>query len=183
MTRAVFLDRDGTINEEVVYLCSAEQFKLLPGAGEAIRILNQTGWLVIVVTNQSALARGYFTAEELALVHQKMKAALDREGSRVDGVYVCPHHPDDGCPCRKPRTALFEQAAQEFNVDFSTSYAVGDKMTDLLPGARLGCRTILVLTGHGLEQLENRDQWEVEPDCIASDLLSAVRWILAETET
>ncbi len=180
MTRAVFLDRDGTINEEVIYLNSVEQFRLLPGAGEAIRMLNQRGWPVIVITNQSALARGYLTEEELALVHQRMKAALEREGGRIDAIYVCPHHPDDGCACRKPDTALFEQAAQEFGIDLSTSYAVGDKMTDLLAGARLGCRTVLVLTGHGQEQLENKDEWEVEPDHIDSDLLAAVQWILAE---
>lgn len=183
MTRAVFLDRDGTINEEVIYLESAEQFSLLPGAGEAIRLLNQSDWLVIVITNQSGLARGYFTEEELAIAHQKMQTVLDQEEARIDGIYVCPHHPDAGCSCRKPGTALFEQAAQEFDVDLSASYAVGDKMTDLLPGTRLGCRTILVLTGHGQEQLGNRDGWEVEPDYIAPDLLSAVQWILAEAET
>jgi len=178
--RAVFLDRDGTINEEVIYLNSAEQFRLLPGAGEAIRLLNQKGWLVIVITNQSALARGYFTAEDLALVHQKMKAALDGEGAQINAIYVCPHQPEDGCLCRKPGTALFEQAAREFDIDLSKSYAIGDKMTDLVPGARLGCRTVLLLTGHGQEQLENKDEWEMEPDYIAPDLLSAVRWILAE---
>jgi D-glycero-D-manno-heptose 1,7-bisphosphate phosphatase len=183
MARAVFLDRDGTINEEVNHLSNSEQFRLLPGAGEAVRTLNQKGWLVIVITNQSGLARGYFTEEELAVVHQKMKAALDREGARIDGIYVCPHQLDDGCSCRKPGTALFDQAAQEFNIDLSKSFAVGDKMTDLLPGARLGCRTVLILTGHGQEQLENKDEWEAEPDYIASDLLSAAQWILAETET
>ncbi len=183
MTRTVFLDRDGTINEEVIYLSSAEQFRLLPGAGEAIRLLNQKGWLVIVITNQSGLARGYFTEEEVALVHQRMKAALGQEGAHIDGIYVCPHHPDDGCTCRKPGTAFFERATQELDIDLSMSYAIGDKMTDLLPGARLGCRTILVLTGHGQEQLEAKDKWEVEPDHVAPDLLSAVQWILAETET
>lgn len=182
MTRAVFLDRDGTINEEVHYLSSSEQFRLLPDAGKAIRLLNQRGWRVIVITNQSALARGHFTEEELALVHHKMKTELDREGAHIDGIYVCPHHPDNGCSCRKPGMALFEQAAQEFDVDFGTSCAVGDKMTDLLPGAHLGCRTILVLTGHGQQELASRDEWEVEPDHIAPDLLSAVRWILAEVE-
>jgi len=183
MSRAVFLDRDGTINEEVNYLSSAEQFRLLPGAGEAIRMLNQRGWRVIVITNQSGLARGYLTEEELARIHHQMKADLDREGAHIDGIYVCPHHPDDGCPCRKPGTALFEGAAQEFDIDFSRSCAVGDKMADLLPGARLGCHTILLLTGHGPEELETRDAWEVEPDYMASDLLSAVRWILAQAET
>jgi len=182
MTRAVFLDRDGTINEEVIYLSCVEQFRLLPGAGDAIRSLNQRGWPVIVITNQSGLARGYFSDKELSLVHLKMKAALNREGAHLDGVYVCPHQPEDGCSCRKPGTALFEQAAQEFDIDLSKSYAIGDKMTDLLPGARLGCRTVLVLTGHGQEQLENRDGWEVEPDHITPDLLTAVQWILAEVE-
>ena len=182
MARAVFLDRDGTINEEVIYLSSVEQFRMLSGASKAIRMLNQKGWLVIVITNQSGLARGYFTEEELAVVHQKMKAALDGEGAQIDAIYVCPHQPEDGCSCRKPGTALFEQAAQEFDIDLSRSYAIGDKITDLLPGARLGCRTILVLTGHGQEQLENRDGWEAEPDHIAPDLLSAVQWILAEVE-
>ena len=146
-------------------------------------MLNQRGWLVIVITNQSGLARGYFSEEELARIHHKMKADLDREGARVDGIHVCPHHPDDGCPCRKPGTALFERAAQEFDVDFNTSYAVGDKITDLLPGVHLGCRTILILTGHGQEEVENRDGWEVEPDYIASDLLSAVQWVLRRSET
>jgi len=182
-TRTVFLDRDGTINEEVIYLSNLEQFRLLPGAGEAIRLLNQRRWRVIVITNQSGLGRGYFTEEELALVHQRMRAALDREGAHIDAIYVCPHQPEDGCPCRKPGTALFERAAQEFDIDLSKSYAIGDKMTDLLPGACLGCRTVLILTGHGQEQLENKDEWETEPDYVASDLLSAAQWILAETET
>lgn len=176
--RAVFLDRDGTINAEVNYLSRVEDWQLLPQADTAIRLLNEQGWRVAVITNQAGVGRGYYPAEAVAALHAHLRAELARVGARVDGIYVCPHHPDDNCECRKPKTRLFEQAAREFDIDLSASYAVGDKLSDLIPGRALGCRAILVLTGHGQTHRAMAEQQGFQPDHIADDLYQAVQWIL-----
>lgn len=173
---AVFLDRDGTINAEVNYLDTPDEFRLLSGAAKAIRRLNRAGWPVVVISNQSGIARGYFTYETLEAIHGRMQAALARVGARLDGIYVCPHHPDDGCPCRKPGTALFEQAAHELGLDVPRSVTIGDKFSDLEPGRRLGSHTVLVLTGHGKTEWARRQEWQ--PDAVLPDLQTAVEWLL-----
>jgi D,D-heptose 1,7-bisphosphate phosphatase len=144
MNRAVFLDRDGTIARDVHYCRRVEDFELLPTVPQAIRLLNENGFKVVVITNQSGLARGYFTEETLEQIHQKMKSELAKHNAWVDAIYYCPHHPDDGCDCRKPKTALFLRAAAELDIDFSRSYVVGDMQMDIDAGKALGCRTILV---------------------------------------
>jgi len=116
--KAVFLDRDGTIAMDVHYCRRPEDFELLPTVPEAISLLNENGFMVVVITNQSGIARGYFTEETLAQIHQKMTGELAKYDARVDAIYYCPHHPDDGCQCRKPKTALFFRAAKELNIDF-----------------------------------------------------------------
>ena len=184
--RAVFLDRDGTINEEVGYVNHVERLILLPQVGRAIRLLNQHGIKTVVVTNQSGVARGYFPESLIHLVHQKMQDLLKMDGAYLDRIYYCPHHPDVGeipyrqkCRCRKPNTGLVEEAVKELDIDCSQSYSVGDRGGDIEFGHLFGAKTILVLTGYGKGEWEfYRDRWRVQPDYVAQDLYEAVQWIL-----
>jgi D-glycero-D-manno-heptose 1,7-bisphosphate phosphatase len=176
--KAVFIDRDGTLCVLVEYLSDPNRFKLEKGAGKAIRLLNENGFKVIVVTNQSAIARRYFNQKVLDAIHEKMKEDLAKEGARLDGVKVCPHHPDDGCDCRKPEPGLLFETAKEQEVDLGKSYLVGDRITDIGAGKAAGCTSIMVLTGYGEGELEHRDKWPLDPDHIADTLLGAVEWIL-----
>jgi D-glycero-D-manno-heptose 1,7-bisphosphate phosphatase len=186
--RAVFLDRDGTINEEVGYVNHIERFALLPRVAQGIRLLNQYEWKAVVVTNQSGVARGYFPESLVHEVHQKMQDLLEKEGAHLDGVYYCPHHPDSGvppyrqkCRCRKPDTGLVETAVKELDVDCSKSYVIGDRGAELEFARRIGAKGILVLTGYGKGEWEYcRNQWNVKPDHVASDLYEAVQWILQQ---
>src|SRR3989338_7749009 len=171
--RAVFLDRDGTIARYRAYCCRPEDFYLLPGAGEAIRRLNEAGLFVMVITNQSAIARRWLSWEGLEQIHQKMRQQLAHVGARIDAIYVCPHHPDDGCACRKPGIAMFQQAANDFALSLGSSYVVGDRMLDVRSGRAAGSQTILVRSGHRPEPTHG-----VEPDYEAQDLSEAVAWIL-----
>lgn len=186
MRAAVFLDRDGTINEQMGYINHIDRFQMLPGAASAIRTLNEAKVPVVVVTNQSGLARGYFPPELLDSVHLKMKVALTREGAHVDGIYICPHHPEAkeeqyrlACTCRKPQTGLFEQAAQELELDLQKSYVVGDRWSDLKAADKCGAVPVLVLTGYGKGDYEYiGPQQNVQPAFVAQNLKDAVAWIL-----
>lgn len=188
---AVFLDRDGTINEQMGYINHLSRFHLLPGVGEAIRRLNEYGLPVVVATNQSGLARGYFPEALLTAVHEEMRRLLALDGARIDGLYVCPHHPEAkeerfrlACTCRKPKTGLLEQAAAEMGLDLRRSYVVGDRWSDLRCGAAVGATTILVLTGYGRgDACYIGPGQAVQPDCVADDLLAAVEWILSRQAT
>lgn len=153
--KAIFLDRDGTINKYVGYLRTPEQFELLEGVGEAIRKINLSGYLAIVVTNQPVIARGEVTLDGLQEIHNKMETMLGKEGAYLDGVYYCPHHPDKGfageveelkvvCECRKPKAGLLLQAAKDFNIDLSQSWMIGDSENDVLAGKNAGCKTALI---------------------------------------
>ena len=153
--KAIFLDRDGTINKYVGYLRTPEQFELLDGVGEAIRKINLSGYLAIVVTNQPVIARGEVTADGLQQIHNKMETMLGKEGAYLDGVYYCPHHPDKGfageveelkvvCECRKPKAGLLLKAAKDFNIDLSQSWMIGDSENDVLAGKNAGCKTALI---------------------------------------
>ncbi len=183
---AVFLDRDGTINEQMGYINHISRFQLLPGVGQAIRSLNAYGLLVVVVTNQSGLARGYFPESLLDTVHLEMHRLLALEGAHIDGLYVCPHHPEakearfrEQCNCRKPKTGLLEQAAADLHLDLQHSFVVGDRWSDLRCGAAVGATTILVLTGYGRgDACYIGPGQSVQPDYIAEDLEAAARWIL-----
>lgn len=182
---AVFLDRDGTINEQMGYINHISRFVLLPGVAQAIRKLNAMQLPVVVATNQSGLARGYFPESLLDAVHEQMRQQLLAEGAHVDGIYSCPHHPEakvvqyrNACNCRKPKTGLLEQAARELNLDLSRSFMVGDRWSDLRCGAAAGAATVLVRTGYGRgEELYIGPQEAVQPDFVADDLLAAVAWI------
>ncbi len=153
---AVFLDRDGVIIAERQYLADPQGVELLPGAAEAIAALNRAGWVVVVVTNQSGVARGLFSLEAVGQQHARLCELLEGYGARLDGIYVCPHHPEGEvaayrqvCGCRKPAPGLLQQAAAELELDLSASWMIGDKPSDLQAGAAAGCRTALVRTGHG----------------------------------
>ncbi|MCL0091674.1 D-glycero-beta-D-manno-heptose 1,7-bisphosphate 7-phosphatase [Dehalococcoidales bacterium] len=171
--RAVFLDRDGTIARDVHYCRRVEDFELLPTVAEAIRLLNTNSLKVVVITNQSGIARGYFTEEILAQIHDKMKQELAKDGAWVDAIYYCPHHPDDGCECRKPKTGLFLRAARELDIDLSRSFVVGDMQMDIDAGRALGSKTVLVTTGPQGGIVD-------PPDYTAGSLLEAAEWILKE---
>lgn len=156
--KAIFLDRDGTINKYVGYLRTPEQFELLEGVGEAIRKINLSGYLAIVVTNQPVIARGEVTVDGLQEIHNKMETMLGKEGAYLDGVYYCPHHPDKGfageveelkivCECRKPKAGLLLQAAKDFNIDLSESWMIGDSENDVLAGKKAGCKTAFLGNG------------------------------------
>lgn len=177
MNKAVFLDRDGTIAEDVNYCRRPEDFHLFPWTPKAIRLLNEAGFKVIIITNQSGIARGYFTEETLARIHEKMLKELTEQGARIDGVYYCPHHPDDNCECRKPKTALFHRAAKDFNLDFKNSWVVGDSWRDVEAGKRIGAKTILLLTGPDSQStLSDRPS----ADFVAEDLLQAAELIVGQ---
>jgi D-glycero-D-manno-heptose 1,7-bisphosphate phosphatase len=190
MRQAVFLDRDGTICREVGYLSLVEQLQLLPGAAEAIGRLNRRGLSVIVITNQSGVARGYFSESILGDIHDRLREELARFSAHVEAIYYCPHHPDGileeyrtECRCRKPGIGLLERAALEHNLDLATSFVVGDKYLDIETGVRAGTRTLLVLTGYGQEEYQRRNEMKhYHPDHVAADLSDAVDWILTQPE-
>lgn len=173
MRRAVFVDRDGTISHYLEYCRRPEDFQLLPRVGWAIRTLNRAGLLVVVITNQSAIARGFLTEQTLESIHQKLHQELKRVGAWVDAIYVCPHQPQDGCVCRKPRTGMLQQAAQDLGVSLGDSYVIGDRQLDVRLGHAVGSTTILVRTGHRPEPMDG-----VLPDYEAATLHEAVQWIL-----
>lgn len=180
---AVFLDRDGTLIKEVEYLSEVEQVKLIKGAGESVRKLNRAGWPVVLVTNQSGVARGMFSEERVGEVHARLTELLEKKKAFLDGIYFCPHHPQFGspCACRKPEPGMGLKAAQELKLDLPLSYMVGDKVCDLQFGVALGCTPILVETGHGAEALATyqgimgKDAKKVE---VFPDLKAAVASIL-----
>ena len=175
----VFLDRDGTINEDVGYLSDPEGLVLIEGAAKAIRLLNEAGVKVIVVSNQSGVGRGYYTDAHVDAVNERLKEYLGREGARVDGIYYCNHHPDVDCDCRKPRTGLAELAAKEHKLNHERAYVVGDKASDVSLSKNLGGMGILVLTGKGSDEIECMED---APDFVAKDIFEAVAWILADLE-
>ena len=180
MRPAIFLDRDGTINEEVHYLSHPDQLRLISGAAAAIKQLRAAGYLIVVITNQSGLSRRYFTPETLDEIHARLRAELAHHDAWLDGIYICPHHPDDGCVCRKPGPRLFQQAAQDHDINLTRSVMIGDKDTDVLAARNLNMRGILVRTGFGVSQLDTVKRWsDFQPSYIADDLLDAANWLLA----
>lgn len=180
MKRAVFLDRDGTINIEKEYLYQAEEFEFIPGAPEAIRLLNQAGVMVVVVTNQSGVARGYYSEEDVENLHRHIAVELENHGAHVDVWLYCPHHPDGRgsyalpCSCRKPLPGMLHEAAVRYDIDLDNSIMIGDKRADIEAGMAAGCRSVLVRTGYGAD-----DEKYVGPQTVVrDDLLSAVKYLL-----
>jgi len=159
MKKCVFLDRDGNINIEKDYLYKIEEFKFIDGAREAIKIFNDLDYLVVVVTNQSGIARGYYNEEDVKILHDHIGKEIKKIGGKIDAFYFCPHHPQKGidkyklnCNCRKPQPGMFLDAKKDLNIDLLSSIMVGDKISDIEAGKSLGMRSILVKTGHGLEE-------------------------------
>ena len=192
--KTVFLDRDGTMNVEVNYLHRPEDLILIDGTAEAVRMLNEAGYRVIVVTNQAGVARGYYTEEDVMQLHAYMNELLGKEGAHVDAFYYCPHHPEHGigkykmaCHCRKPETGMFEQAERDIpgGINKEHSYMIGDKLLDTKAGRNYGVTGILVGTGYGAKIREDEAEAEKDGQPTAKDydfyaetLLEAVRGIL-----
>jgi D-glycero-D-manno-heptose 1,7-bisphosphate phosphatase len=188
--RAVFIDRDGTISEEVGYVNHASRLRVFPFAAEAVRALNDAAWLAVLVTNQSGVARGYFEEGLIAEVHDLLTAELARGGARLDAIYYCPHHPSAGeppyrqdCDCRKPKPGLLLRAARDLGLDLARCWMVGDRYGDTELARNAGARSAFVLTGYGRGELEHRSAaWRHRPDIVAENLLEAVRTIVASDE-
>jgi len=179
--KAIFIDRDGTINKDVHYLDDPEKFEFYPGIQVGVKRLQENGFKLIVITNQSGIARGYFTEKQLSDIHKRMKQEFQKYDVTLDGIYYCPHHPDEKCNCRKPNTGLFEKAIHEHNIDVKKSYMLGDKILDVGAGKKAGVKTILIPEPHVKnELLSKKNEWEYNPDYIAHDFLDAVKWILHE---
>ena len=176
----VFLDRDGTLNRDIGYLRDPDQLELLPGVGAALRALRAADARIVIVTNQSGVARGALTEARLELVHQRLRRLLEAEGASVDGIFYCPHHPDDRCRCRKPGTELIERARTQLALEPAPSYVVGDKLADVQLAHRIGANSVLVRTGHGEHVLKSWPDGEQPPDHVANDLAAAVQWILGQ---
>jgi len=180
---AVFLDRDGTISEEVGYLNDASQFRVFPFAARAIRKLNDAKLPVIVVTNQSGVGRGFFPESMVHTVHELMSRQLTASKAHLTAIYYCPHTLDDECECRKPKPGLLQRAAREHDIDLHRSFVVGDRYGDVELAHGAGSRGVLVRTGYGEEDLrENSPSWPKQPDFVANDLAAAVDWILRQTK-
>ncbi|MBP1653621.1 MAG: family hydrolase [Bacteroidetes bacterium] len=184
---AVFLDRDGTINEEVDFVRTPEELVLIPGAAAAIRRLNQAGFVTCVISNQSGVARGFYTEGDLTGIHRKLESDLAADGGRIDRIYYCPHHPTKGippydvvCECRKPAPGMLLRGSRELDIDLSRSFVVGDRDVDIQVGKAVGARAILVLTGYGRRTREEIAGTGIVPDLVAADLPEAVTHILQE---
>ncbi len=182
----VFIDRDGTISEEVGYINHLSRFQIYPWSPQAIRNLNHRGLKVIVVTNQAGVARGYFTEDLVIQVHEKLRHELAESGAQLDAIYYCPHHPSVGdppyrqdCNCRKPKPGMLYRAAQELNVNLARSFMVGDRYGDIELAHSVGAHSIFVLSGYGLGEYEQqRHNWKVQPEWVVKDLLEAARIVL-----
>jgi len=183
---AVFIDRDGTINEQMGYINHISRFVLLPGSAEAIKLLNDHGYLVIIVSNQSGVARGYFPMDLVNEVHAHMEVLLARDNAKVDGIFFCPHYPKGKlleysrvCECRKPKTGLIKMACGDFDIDLANSYVIGDRCTDIELARNAGLKGVLVKTGYGLGDLEYVfPDLPIKPFHVADDLLDAAKWIV-----
>lgn len=187
--KAIFLDRDGTINVHIPFLVNKDEFELIDGVSEAIKMINSSEYLCIVVTNQPVIARGECSFEELDEIHKRMETLLGRDGAYIDGLYFCPHHKDKGfpgevpelkfdCDCRKPKIGMLLKAAQDYNIDLNESIVIGDSTLDIKMAENANMKSILVKTGQA--GLDNK--YEVRPDEVAEDLLSAVKMILKSNE-
>ena len=188
MNRALFIDRDGTLSEEVGYINHPERFRLFSYAAEAIKRLNENGWLAIVTTNQAGVARGYFSEEMIQTVHKRLEDELAMGGARLDAVYYCAHHPSVGeppyrvdCDCRKPKPGLITKAAKDFQVDLGNSWMVGDRYSDVQLARNAGVKSAFVLSGYGRGEWEHqRETWTEQPDMVAENLLEVVLNIVEE---
>jgi|SRR5215510_12744657 len=187
--KAILIDRDGTINEDVGFITQLSQLRLYNFAAESIKLINEAGRHAIVITNQSGIARGLFNEEFLLRLHGWMESLLSNEGARIDAFYFCPHHPEYGeppyrqdCDCRKPKSGMIRRAARDFNLDLKECYVIGDRYRDVEMAHAAGAHGLMVLTGYGrTEYLSEHDSWPQQPEHVAENLLEAVKWILRES--
>lgn len=188
MIPALFLDRDGTITRELDFLTETDQLQILEGATSGIKMANEVGLPVVVITNQSGIARGYLTEDDLEYVHDFLKNELSKDRATIDAIYYCPHHPAaplvryrKKCKCRKPEPGLLVRAARELGLDLAQSIMIGDRLRDVEAGQRAGCLGVLVRTGYGLRDLELNSP--ITPDFVADNLQRAIEWALEQYET
>ena len=183
---AVFIDRDGTISEEVGYVNHPTRFHLYSYSADAIKTLNDNNWLAIVVTNQAGVARGYFSEDVIISVHDQLNKKLATQNARLDAIYYCAHHPTVGeppyrldCDCRKPKAGLVNRAMTDFDIDLSNSWMVGDRYSDVELAQNAGLRSAFVLSGYGRGEWEfQRHSWKLQPNLVCENLLEAVQSIL-----
>jgi D-glycero-D-manno-heptose 1,7-bisphosphate phosphatase len=188
---AVFIDRDGTISEEVGYVNHPSRFKLYPYSLEAIKLLNDADCLAIVITNQAGVARGYFSEDVVKQIHEQMMRTMNDASARLDAIYYCAHHPTVGeppyrldCNCRKPKAGLIERAAADFEIDLASSWMVGDRYSDIELAHNAGLKSAFVLSGYGRGEWEyQRSGWKYQADLVSENLLESVRSILSHNES
>jgi D-glycero-D-manno-heptose 1,7-bisphosphate phosphatase len=189
MKQAVFLDRDGTINRDIGYLNHPDQLELIPGAAEAIRLLNNASFLAVVITNQAGVAKGLIPEEQLPAIQEAFFSLLQKEGAEIDGYYFCPHYPEGSvekyacpCECRKPAPGLLVKASEDMNIDLKSSYVVGDKVSDVQLAHNVEATAVLVLTGYGRDELNRYPKEYAPPHYTCNDLYEAVQWILKHND-
>ncbi len=183
--KAVFLDRDGTLNEEMGYINHPSRFQIFDFAAKAVKQLNDAGFHVFIVTNQAGIARGYFTESLLDEIHEQLENHMNQAGAIIEKIYYCPHHPravikkyKTDCACRKPNPGMIHLAEREFKINRNASYMVGDRYQDVVMGKRAGLKTIMLLTGYGRgEYMYQRDRWETPPDMVEENVLTAAEAI------
>jgi len=183
---AVFIDRDGTISEEVGYVNHPSRYRVFPYSADAIKLLNDNNWLAIVITNQAGVARGYFSEDVITRVHERLNQELVQQQARLDAIYYCAHHPTVGeppyrhdCDCRKPKPGLIKLATADFEVDLANSWMVGDRYSDVEMARNAGLHSAFVLSGYGRGEWEYQSAgWKLRPDLVCENLLEAVQSIL-----
>jgi histidinol-phosphate phosphatase family protein len=175
MNKAVFLDRDGTINVDTGYICNPDDLVFIRGSKKAVKLLKENEYLVYVMTNQSGVGRGYFSIEKMHAVNDRLAAEFEKEGIVIDGIFACPHRPDEECKCRKPKPDVVFETAEKNNVDLRKSFFVGDKDIDIETGKNAGCRTVLIVGDADI--IEKKEKWP-KPDYVSKNLLEAVKWII-----
>ncbi len=179
MKHTVFLDRDGVINfDSSDYIKSESEFKFIPRSAEAVSLLNKNGFDVIIITNQSAIGRGMITSNGLKAIFDKMKKGIKDSGGEIKDIFFCPHLPNQGCSCRKPKPGLILQAVRKYNIDLSLAYMVGDSAKDIECAKKSGCTSVLVQTGNGKEAQVLLESNGIYPDFKAHDLMDAAKWIV-----
>lgn len=177
MNTAVFLDRDGVITAEPPYFAhKPDQFKVLPNSLDAIKLLNENNFKVILVSNQSGIGRHYYTVQDMQVFNNLLTSSLNQINAHIDKIYFCPHHPDEGCECRKPKPGMLLLAEKELNIDLKHSYVVGDRLVDIQAGKSAGCTTILVRTGHGGHEIQSYP--DINPHIIVDNIYDAALYII-----
>lgn len=183
---ALFMDRDGTVSEEVGYVNHPSRFRVFPYSAEAIKLLSENGWLAILVTNQAGVARGYFSEDVIVQVHEQLRRDLEKASAKLDAIYYCAHHPSVGeppyrldCDCRKPKTGLIDRAAADFEIDLERSWMVGDRYGDIELARNAGLHSAFVLSGYGRGEWEyQRGTWKLEPEVVGETLLDVARIVI-----